>query len=69
MSIRVLDILMTLLVWNIREVNKNYKQKELRNYMKTKKIKFISLLETRVKQHRSERISKLIVPGWGFLYN
>lgn len=49
---------------NIREVNKRYKQKELRNILKIKTIGLASLIETGVKEHKAGVISNNIVQGW-----
>ncbi|XP_019240016.1 PREDICTED: uncharacterized protein LOC109220010 [Nicotiana attenuata] len=58
---------MTWLIWNIRGVNKVYKQKELRKYIRIKNIKLLGLLETRVKQHRWSKITSNIAPNWGIV--
>lgn len=57
------------LFWNIRGVNKRYKQKELRNYIKAKKIKLAGIIETRVKEHKFQAISRNIIPRWEALNN
>ncbi|XP_019227130.1 PREDICTED: uncharacterized protein LOC109208467 [Nicotiana attenuata] len=57
------------LFWNIRGVNKRYKQKEVREYIRSNKIKLVGLVETNVKEDNARRISKFLVPGWGMLAN
>ncbi|XP_075108858.1 uncharacterized protein LOC142180704 [Nicotiana tabacum] len=60
---------MTWLVWNIRGLNKRYKQKEVKKILKTKKIGITAIVETRVKENKFEIISKNIGPGWDRLHN
>lgn len=50
-------------------MNKRYKQKELRNYLTNKKIRLAGLIETRIKEHNSLKISKNIVPNWEMFTN
>lgn len=54
---------MTWVVWNVRGINKRYKQKELRVYLQNKHIKLAGFLETRVKESRANRVFKNILPG------
>ncbi|XP_075080191.1 uncharacterized protein LOC142165728 [Nicotiana tabacum] len=60
---------MTWYTWNMRDINKSYKQKELKNYLKTVKIYLVGLVEIRVKQHNAMKILNNIAPGWGFHNN
>ncbi|XP_060180627.1 uncharacterized protein LOC132610344 [Lycium barbarum] len=60
---------MTWLIWNVRGVNKRYKQKEVRKILVNKHIKLAGLIETRVKQHNATRIVQNIVPGWDLHLN
>lgn len=60
---------MTWLVWNVRGVNKRYKQKEVNKVLQNKKVKLASLIETRVKQPHMQRVLNNIVFGWGNLHN
>ncbi|XP_075077058.1 uncharacterized protein LOC142163812 [Nicotiana tabacum] len=60
---------MTFLVWNVRGINKRYKQKDLKLYLKNKYIKLSGLLETRVKETSINRVFKNIVPGWALQCN
>nr|XP_016449430.1 PREDICTED: uncharacterized protein LOC107774419 [Nicotiana tabacum] len=50
-------------------INKWYKRKELKNYLKTKNIKFAGMIETRVKEQKAKGVSHHIAPGWEILYN
>lgn len=50
------------------DVNKRYKQKELKNYLYNKKINFAGLI-SRVKEHSMQSIVKGIVVGWGIITN
>lgn len=57
------------LFWNVRGVNKRYKQKELRNYMKNNNIKLVGLVETRVKEHNAQNICQYTMPRWESIMN
>ncbi|XP_075074296.1 uncharacterized protein LOC142161947 [Nicotiana tabacum] len=57
------------LFWNIRGVNKRYKQKEVREYIRSNKIKLVGLVETKVKEENAQKISKYITSGWDILTN
>lgn len=46
-----------------------YKQKELYQYIKVKNIKLVRLIETRVKENNSCRISKDTAHGWDIMTN
>ncbi|XP_019251250.1 PREDICTED: uncharacterized protein LOC109230181 [Nicotiana attenuata] len=56
-------------VSNGKGVNKRYKQKEVREYIRSNKINLVGLVETKVKEANAHRIAKLLVPGWGLLTN
>lgn len=57
------------LFWNIQGINKSYKQKELKLYLKNKKIKFAGLIKTRVKDHNISKVLNSIAPGWCCVHN
>lgn len=44
---------MTWLIWNMRGINKRYKQKELRKYLQDNHIKIAGLVETKVKENKA----------------
>lgn len=60
---------MTWLLWNVRGINKCYKRKELKNYLKIKNIKLAVIIETGVKEHKVKRVNCHIAPGWEILNN
>ncbi|XP_019263542.1 PREDICTED: uncharacterized protein LOC109241272 [Nicotiana attenuata] len=60
---------MTWVIWNVRGINKRYKQKELKIYVQNKQIKLAGFLETRVKENRDNRVFKNILPGWAIQNN
>lgn len=62
-------MLINWLFWNVRGVNKRYKQKELHNYIRNKNIKLAGLMETRVKEHNFKRVIKAIVSEWEVFIN
>ncbi|XP_060190886.1 uncharacterized protein LOC132620215 [Lycium barbarum] len=60
---------MTWLFWNVRGINKRYKQKELKQYLLNKRIKLAGIVETRVKeQNMANRLNK-IAPRWSSYAN
>lgn len=54
---------MSWLVWNVKGINKKYKQKVLNNYIKENHIKLVGLVETRVKENKVDVISQRISFG------
>ncbi|XP_075086042.1 uncharacterized protein LOC142168789 [Nicotiana tabacum] len=61
--------MMNWLFCNIRGVNKRYKHKEVREYIRENKIKLVDLVETKVKEGNAQRISKAIILRWSILTN
>lgn len=57
------------LFWNIKGVNKRYKQKKLKKYISSKKIKFAAIVETRVKEHNASKVMLKVIPGWNYFTN
>lgn len=55
-------------VWNVTGINKRYKHKELRIYLKINKISLAGLVDTRVEENKVINIAKLVAPGWDMLY-
>ncbi|XP_019252764.1 PREDICTED: uncharacterized protein LOC109231560 [Nicotiana attenuata] len=60
---------MTWLIWNIRGLNKRYKQKDIKQYIKDKHIKLAGLVETKVKEGNAGKVISRIVPGWNKMTN
>ena len=56
-------------VWNVRGMNKRYKQKEIRLLLQQNKTSLAGLIETRVKEANSNNILKAIAPGWKIIHN
>ncbi|XP_071933582.1 uncharacterized protein [Coffea arabica] len=48
--------------WNIRGMNSDAKQSEIRNWIKNNEVSIFGLLETRVKQKNADRIARAIGP-------
>lgn len=57
---------MKLITWNVRGMNKLYKQKEIKVFISKNKIKMIATVEHRVKEQNAGQIIKKIVPGWSW---
>lgn len=60
---------MTWLFWNVRGINKRYKQKELKLYLRDNQIRLASLVETRVKENKAQSIARKVDPKWDRLTN
>lgn len=56
-------------MWNVPDINKRYKQKELKKYLHINKIRLAGLVETRVKEHNIKGVVQAIASGWGVLHN
>lgn len=46
-------------------MNKRYKQKEVKNLLRNKKVDLVGLVETRAKVQKATQISANIAPTWG----
>ena len=56
---------MTILIWNVKGLNKPSMQPEIRRKIQKLKLDFVILLETRVKQASFQYVASSIVPnGW-----
>ena len=55
--------------WNLRGVNKPFKQRELRSFILKYKIPLIGLNETRVLEENHYNIAAGLMPGWRFITN
>ncbi|XP_019238406.1 PREDICTED: uncharacterized protein LOC109218498 [Nicotiana attenuata] len=60
---------MIIVSWNIRELNKSFKQQELKKFLLSNKVDLIAVLETRVKKHRVQKIRMKIGIDWHFKDN
>ena len=55
--------------WNVRGLNKRYKQKEIKLLLQKNKVTLAVLIETRFKEKNMKTILKGIAPGWKMLHN
>ncbi|KAH0761484.1 hypothetical protein KY290_017557 [Solanum tuberosum] len=62
-------ILMKLVTWNIRGLNKLHKQKELKLFVEENNVSIIEILEHKIKENTTHGIVKKIVPGWKYEAN
>lgn len=60
---------MKLITWNVRGLNKGYKQRKIALFIKTNKVSIIALLEHKIKFHHEGQVLKKIAPGWKCLSN
>ena len=55
--------------WNVRGMNKRYKQKEIKLFLQLNKVSLAGLIETRVKEGNATTTMNGIAPGWKRLHN
>ncbi|XP_019240505.1 PREDICTED: uncharacterized protein LOC109220492 [Nicotiana attenuata] len=60
---------MIISAWNIRGLNKPYKQKELRLFLQKNKVDILGRLETRVKKNKANNIVNKVAKDWGYCCN
>ena len=60
---------MNLGCWNIRGVNRPFKQQEIRSFISRNKISLLGILETRVSVEKSDSIIRQLMRGWRSLTN
>lgn len=60
---------MTGFFWNVRGFNKKSKHTVVNNWIQNKGLQFGALLETRVKESKSEQIVSSVFQGWSFVNN
>ncbi|XP_070004802.1 uncharacterized protein [Nicotiana sylvestris] len=60
---------MKLATWNVSGLNKTYKQKEMKMFIKNNNILILAIIEHRVKESNAIAILKKIVTGWSWCHN
>ncbi|XVF73951.1 hypothetical protein PTKIN_Ptkin13bG0022100 [Pterospermum kingtungense] len=60
---------MRVLIWNVRGFNCPLKQKEVVNRINTSNVDIVCLLETRIKQHKVQRVVDKQFSGWKLFHN
>lgn len=55
--------------WNVRGFNKKIKHSVMKKWVQNQDFLFGAVLETRVKEGSSERISDSVFPGWSMMSN
>ncbi|XP_009765971.2 uncharacterized protein [Nicotiana sylvestris] len=60
---------MKLVTWNIREMNKVPRQKEVKKYIRSNKVNMIAILEHKIKEQKAEQIIREITTWWHCLAN
>lgn len=58
-----------IVTWNVRGLNKTYKQNELKEFIKENKLGLIAILEHRMYDQKAEKIITKIIPGWSWVSN
>lgn len=60
---------MTSFFWNVRGFNKDLKHSIVEEWVRSNKMSFGGILETRVKENKAERIIKTVFKGWVSITN
>ncbi|XP_075077386.1 uncharacterized protein LOC142164109 [Nicotiana tabacum] len=60
---------MKLVTWNVRGLNKLYKQKEMKEFIKENNIAIIAIVEHRVTELVAKKIKNKIAPQWNWCNN
>jgi len=60
---------MTVLVWNVRGLNKPTRRRDVKNHIQLLSPSIVALLETKVKQQFSVRILSCLPKGWAYCNN
>ena len=55
--------------WNVRGMNKKYKQKEIKLFLQNNKVSLAGLIETSVKEFNVKATPKGIAQGWWIMHN
>lgn len=60
---------MIISTWNVRGLNRPFKQKEMTLFMKKYKIEVMGIVETRVKENKARKFTQKIAKDWQAKYN
>ena len=60
---------MSILVWNIRGMNKKERRQDVKDHIYKFKPSIIGLVETKVRRHKASRVLKCWPQGWGHTNN
>lgn len=60
---------MRFLIWNIRGLNKPFKQQEVNKCIRRYNVSILCLVETRVKMDNADKIKDVICPSWHWINN
>jgi len=55
--------------WNVRDLNWENKQAEVKLFLQSNKIGLVGLLETKVKVKNVEKVAASIFHGWNWVHN
>lgn len=55
---------MSLVAWNVKGLNKGYKRRELKLFIKEHNMGIIAIVEHRIKEDKEASIINKIAPGW-----
>lgn len=60
---------MNVITWNVRGINKIYKQKEVKKFIQKNDVGLIVILENRVKEKNVSKTIMKIANNWGWCAN
>lgn len=53
-----------IVTWNVRGLNKEVKQKEIRLFIRRNKVQLLTIFEHRVRNDRASKVVNKLMPGW-----
>lgn len=55
---------MKVITWNVRGMNKVYKQKETREFIKENKVNIIAIVEHKIQEYKEGQVINKIAHAW-----
>ena len=60
---------MTILVWNVRGINKKERRQDIKDHIHKLKPTMIGLVETKVRPHKARRVLNCVPQSWSYANN
>ena len=60
---------MTILIWNVEGLNLKERRRDMIDHITNLKQSMVGLVETKVKEHKAQRVFKCLPKGWEFYNN
>lgn len=67
--LQVAGTLSPFVCWNVRSINKPFKQKEIKNFLHKNKFEICVMFETRFKDEKFKKVSSLMFRDWSVINN